>query len=111
MTKKEKQQTAIDQLKEMIQEGDTLYTTCEHVSRSGMTRHLTVRSLLPSDRGERQIDVLNFNYLVSEALDWTLTKDHYLKIGGCGMDMGFHLVYTLSRVLFDDGYALKHQWL
>ncbi len=111
MTKKEKQQKAIDQLKKLIQEGDTLYTTCEHVSRSGMTRHLTVRSFLPSDRGERQINVLNFNYLVSEALDWTLTKDRSLKVGGSGMDMGFHLVYTLSRVLFDDGYALKHEWL
>lgn len=111
MTNKEKKQASIHALQQMIQEGDTLYTTCDHVSRSGMTRHLTVRSLLPSDRGARQIDVLNFNYLISEALAWPLTKDRSLKVGGCGMDMGFHLVYTLSRVLFDDGYALKHEWL
>ena len=32
-------------------------------------------------------------------------------VGGCGMDMGFHLVYTLSRELFDDGYYVKHEWL
>jgi hypothetical protein len=56
-----------------------------------------------------------------------------LTVGGCGMDMGFALVYDLSRTLFPDGfklakdqygrngdksgydrdggYALRHQWL
>jgi hypothetical protein len=34
-----------------------------------------------------------------------------IRVGGCGMDMGFHLVYTLSRALFDDGYYVKHEWL
>jgi hypothetical protein len=39
------------------------------------------------------------------------------KVGGCGMDMGFHLVYTLSSLLFDrengkdSGYKLRHEWL
>ena|ERR1035437_1828097 len=51
--------------------------------------------------------------------------------GGCGMDMGFHLVYNLGRTLFpegfkvegrgrngdasgwdkDGGYALKQRWI
>lgn len=29
-----------------------------------------------------------------------------VRVSGCGMDMGFHLVYTLSRVLFPDGFGL-----
>lgn len=31
-------------------------------------------------------------------------KHEAIGAGGCGMDMGFHLVYTLSRVLFPDGF-------
>lgn len=51
-----------------------------------------------------------------------------LKIGGCGMDMGFHAVYGLGSMLWPNGtkkphssrngepdraggYALKHRWL
>ena len=51
-----------------------------------------------------------------------------LVIGGCGMDMGFHVVYNLGRAMWPDGtpdphgtrngepdrdggYALKHRWL
>ena len=36
------------------------------------------------------------------------------KVGGCGMDMGFHLVYTLSSLLYKKdrgGYELRHEWL
>ena len=32
-------------------------------------------------------------------------------VGGCGMDMGFHLVYTLASVLYKDGYALTHRYI
>jgi hypothetical protein len=34
-----------------------------------------------------------------------------IKVGGCGMDMGFHVIYNISKTLFNDGYAIKHQWL
>ena len=41
-----------------------------------------------------------------------------LIVGGCGMDMGFHVVYSLARSLYpekpgqrDGGYSLKHEWL
>lgn len=34
-----------------------------------------------------------------------------IKVEGAGMDMGFHLVYSLSQRLFGDGYKLSHRWL
>ena len=34
-----------------------------------------------------------------------------VKMEGCGMDMGFSLVYELAHCLFRDGYALRHEWL
>ena len=113
MTKKEvKQQIkkeAIDYLKSIIKKDDVLYTQLNHVSQSGMMRHIKVRQLKNST-------ALDWSRLISIALDWKEAKNRFggyngIKVGGCGMDMGFHLVYTLSSVLFDDGYAIKHQWL
>ena len=54
----------------------------------------------------------NLSAYVAELLDWKY-KDNTRSVfvGGCGMDMGFHLVYTLSSVLYDDGYAIKQEWL
>jgi hypothetical protein len=49
-------------------------------------------------------------------------QDVGITVGGGGMDMGFHLVYNLGRVLWpfgfkragkrcDGGYALRQEWL
>lgn len=96
---------AIQRLKEVLKKGDTLFTQLEHVSKSGMTRHIKVRQL-EKDRA------LNWSYLVSLVVGWRISnKTNGIVVGGCGMDMGFHLIYTLSSILFDDGYALKHEWL
>ena len=105
MTKEE----AIKRLKEVIKKGDTLYTQLNHVSQSGMTRHISVRQI-------KNNYPLDWTRLVSVALDWKEAKNRFggyngIKVGGCGMDMGFHLIYTLSSVLYDDGYAIKHSWL
>jgi len=51
------------------------------------------------------------NYAASVVLDWPLVKGSRdgVKVGGCGMNMCFHLVYTLSSILYGDGYALNHR--
>jgi len=48
----------------------------------------------------------------------TLTEKNgqrVLRVGGCGMDMGFHIVYSLSLALYgsanDGGYTLSQEWL
>jgi hypothetical protein len=38
-------------------------------------------------------------------------KNEGVIVNGCGMDMGGHLVSSLSRALFDDERALKYEWL
>ena len=105
MTKEE----AIKTLKENIKEGDVIYTQLNHTSQSGMMRHIKVRQI-------KNNYPLDWSRLVAIALDWKEAKDRFggyngIKVGGCGMDMGFHLVYTLSSVLYNDGYAIKHNWL
>ena len=54
--------------------------------------------------------------LYAQLREETPPKDG-LVVKGCGMDMGFHVVYTLSSLLFRDtakgdaGYCLNHAWL
>ena len=46
--------------------------------------------------------------LVAEALD-SKVKDRYfnaIRRQGCGMDMGFDLIYNLGRVLYPQGFDL-----
>jgi len=101
---------AIKRLREEFKKGDTVFTQLYHVSQSGMTRHIGVRQLVVDDN--QKVRPLNWSYLTSLATGWRLNKNRNgLVVGGCGMDMGFHTVYTLSSILFNDGYALKHEWL
>jgi hypothetical protein len=94
-----------------LREGATVYTVLRSVSSSGMTRHI---SLLVADGGE----IVDITYLAAGVLGESLYErngSRTLRVNGCGMDMGFHLVYSLSSVLFAGtdraGYALKQRWI
>jgi hypothetical protein len=113
-------QWALYQLND-IKPSDAIYTLVKRVSSSGMSRSIGVYRVIEGD-------IQDISYFVANALGWKLSKDGGVTVGGCGMDMGFHLVYSLSWVLFpngttephgtrngepdcDGGYALKHKWL
>lgn len=112
MTKAQKaeKQEAIDQLREWIKPGDTVYTILEHVSRSGMQRE--IRVLVPYVKRDGvcgpgnnnglacSVDFLHPNWSVAKALGLRQGKRDGLIMGGCGMDMGFALVYELSHALY-----------
>lgn len=113
-----KTQLAIDKeiarmkLREMFAEQakPTVYTILRHVSQSGMSRDISVKTL--EDGQLRDI-----TYTVAEALGEKI-KDRngqrVVRVNGCGMDMGFHLVYGLSSVLYPNedrgGYKLSQEW-
>ncbi len=122
MRKKEQKQADYDYAKKQLlahylNEGDTVYTVLRSVSSSGMSRTISLKVA----RGGQ---ILDLTYFASIVLGWPLVEKNgsrALRVGGCGMDMGFHTVYTLARVLFRDdfklnadavdaGYSLKHQW-
>lgn len=88
---------AIEQLlTHYVSAGDTVYSILRKVSSSGMTRHY---SLVVARNGK--ID--DITYYAAKAIGWTLvesTGHRAIKVQGCGMDMSFHLVSTLSAVLF-----------
>lgn len=91
-----------------------------HVTRSGMSR--SIRNIAIVDGEPWTLD-----YRISRILDWSTDRNHGgVRVSGVGMDMGFHLAYTLSRVLYgrpaegaeyvngrkvDAGYRLKQRWL
>lgn len=106
-------------LRKLLKPGQTIYTILRHRSSSGMSRSISL--VIPTKDGIQSLD-----YWIAQAKGESIDqKNGGLKVSGCGMDMGFHLVYNLGRMLWpngvkkgregqpdkDGGYALKHQWL
>jgi hypothetical protein len=117
-----------------LKPGDTLLTNVEHTARSGMTRKISLFVI-------RDNTPMRLSAIAARALRWGYDdKMGAVVVAGCGMDMGFQLVYSLSSVLFagghpciatekrrcpsndhnnghdadfhrDGGYALSHLWL
>ena len=102
-------QHAKKSLLNLLSDGDTVYTILRHVSASGMSRRIDLYTFK-----ENKPVYLSGYYAMMQGEE--PPTDGY-KVGGCGMDMGFHLVYTLSSLLFDresgkdSGYKLRHEWL
>lgn len=111
MTKAQKaeQVEALDRLREWVKPGDELTTIIRSVARSGMSRTIDVYAFYVRDDGKIGRRWLSSN--VATACGYRTTDDGALKVGGCGMDMGFAVVYNLASVLFGDGYALSQVWL
>ena len=103
MTKVTERQQEREQAREhilkLVEPGDTLYTVLNHVSRSGMYRCISVYCLV---EGEPYW----LNGWADTLLEWGRDRKHAdgLKCGGCGMDMGFHLVYSLATALWPNGF-------
>jgi hypothetical protein len=110
-------------LRKLLKPGTTVYTILNHCSTSGMSRSISLAI------GQKDGSIHKLDYLVATAKGVHIDEKHGgLKVSGCGMDMGFHLVYDLGRMLWphgttkphgmrngapdkDGGYALKHTWL
>jgi hypothetical protein len=94
---------AFDRLRKWIKPGDTVYTILDSVSRSGMSRHIRVQ-LIQCDAGKPV--VLHPNHAVSRVLGYRQAPRDGLVVGGCGMDMGYHIVHSLGYALF--GQEAEH---
>ena len=117
------QEEARTELRGMLTPGQRVYTILRQCSRSGMSRVIDLKII---DAGG---DPRHIGRLAAVAMgDKYDHKRDGIKIGGCGMDMGFALVYNLGSVLWprgtdkphgrrngepdsSGGYALKHEWL
>ena len=89
---------AFTRLRGWIKPGDTVCTLLDHVSSSGMSR--TIRVLLVHCAGNTPV-IFHPNRAVSTLLGYRRAKhgDGFV-VGGCGQDMGFHVVHSLGYALF-----------
>ena len=99
---------SMDRLREWFPKGATVYTIMRNVSRSGMSRDIGMIAMLKDDSGK--VFMVHPNHATATVLGMSLKRDS-VRVGGCGMDMGFHIVNSLSRKLYGEDYALKHEWL
>lgn len=90
-------QEAIGWLRKCLKPGDAVYTILRHVSGGGMSRDISLMVV----RGD---EVVVITGSTAAALGLGFGKGDGVRVSGCGMDMGFHLVYELSRVLFPQGF-------
>lgn len=98
-------ETAKDKLIGLLQETDTIYTVLRSVSKSGLSRVISFHVI--NDNKE----IININYYIKTLLDYKFNKTHDgLIVKGGGIDMGFHVVHTLSREL-NAGLKIGHRWL
>jgi hypothetical protein len=115
------QDRARESLLETLSPGDTVYTVLRHVSQSGMSRRIDLYAI----KDNQPVFITGS---AGRLMGYKHHKDGGLVTQGCGMDMGFDLVYNLGRCLWpagtdkphgtrngepdsDGGYALNHRWL
>lgn len=127
----EMKQEAITSLRQLLPPGSTVYVANVHTSRSGMMR--TLKCYIVEGGRIRWLSC----YWIGAALGYSVDHEREgVKVSGCGMDMGFHLVNSLSYALhgmeskgdgakpenqghpftprrghYRAGYSLKHEWL
>ena len=85
-----------DALRAMLTPGQTVYTSLEHVSRSGMSRRISLYIVVDGS-------IQDITWQAAKAGAGKLHRDGGIVMGGCGMDMGFALVYNLGRTLYPNG--------
>lgn len=99
-------------LMDILPVGGTCYTQVTSVAKSGMSRKMKFFAV-------KDGEIINVTWRVATVLGDSVQHDGTIRVSGCGMDMGFHMVYNLSRTLYgdvkckesDSGYALKQRWL
>lgn len=103
------QENAVARLREILPPGTTVYVILRHVSRSYMQRSLSVvvGSVEVSEvLGPYRFGITDITHWVRQAIDGKFDREHGgIICRGAGMDMGWHLVSNLSRVLYPDGFG------
>jgi len=119
-------QQTIDEIKRYLQPGDKVYTILRHVSASGMQRRISL--VIPTTWQDGSTGIINIDHSVAIAIDAKVHPKGGIVINGCGMDMGFELVYRLGSALWpngtdkphgtrngepdrEGGYTLKQRWI
>lgn len=97
---------AVETLREMLPAGTAIYTKVVHVSRSGMSRDISV--YIPVMDPSGTLAIRDITHLVARALGYSLNLDRWsMRVIGTGMDMCFYVAYWLGLGLHNDGYSIR----
>ncbi len=113
---KEERTEAMVRVKKLVEAGNkTVYCVLRRVSRSGMSRVIDFYTFIPNKEGGG-VSKMWLSYQIAGILGYPFDKNtEAVKVSGCGMDMGFAVVHSLSCDLYpnkeDGGYVLKHEWI
>lgn len=91
-------------LQKTLPEGSTIYTVLRHVSQSGMLRRISIFAVIDGE-------IRSIDYSAAQILGKTIKGDGGIPVRGCGMDMGFALVYDLAYAVHGKEGAWRQQWL
>lgn len=95
--KPEEKQEAIRELKELFKKANyKAYTILRRVSTSGMFRLISVMLII-----DNEPLIIDWN-IAKAGIYKRDKKEEGLRVSGCGMDMGFDVVYTTSNAVFTD---------
>lgn len=116
------------ELRKLLKPGQKVYCVLRRVSGSGMSRNISLFIVTPASKGQ-PAGLRNIDVLTADAIGYSLaSKGEGVRVDGCGMDMGFALVYSLGATVWPKGtpkphgrrngepdkaggYALKHEWI
>ena len=125
------EQEAINTLRKILDKGGRrVYTIVRHRSSSGMFRLISCFSIV-RNKHTKQCEPLCLDWYISKTGLYARDKQREgLRISGCGMDMGFSVVYDVGSMCYpkgdgktvtgrngdtkpetDGGYLLKQSWL
>ncbi len=108
---------ATEMLRKFVPQGSTVQCVLRSVSRSGMQRRIDFYVIVnDGGRGEKNRPYLQYLSGWMAVLLGMTRQDKGLKVNGCGMDMGFHMVDTLASALYGRdkrgiGAGLRHEWI
>lgn len=112
-------QTALRILRKAFKLGDTVYFVVTHVARSGMSRSIEFyrpcysedTAWLPDGtyKRVRRLAIKRVTWEFACVLGYRIDqRNGGIVVGGCGMDMGFHCVYNVGRMLWPKGTRKPH---
>lgn len=122
MTKKERDEdraTAMRNLKRALKPGQEIYFVVTHVSASGMSRSIEFyipcyaedSRVMPDGTYKRvkRLAISRITWEIARILGYRIDQKHGgVVVGGCGMDMGFHCVYNVGRMMWPKGTHKPH---
>ena len=79
-----------------------------HVSQSGMSRR--IRFFVPAQRQDGTLFISELTHAFATVLGYPVKEDgngYGVKVQGAGMDMRFHVISQVSRVIHGDDYAIS----